>query len=63
MTRKEEKALVRAVLEIGRKVAALKHEAVNDNYYNFQDERELLQALQPLRDIVDGYDRRRRRPQ
>jgi hypothetical protein len=65
MKRTEELALIRAVLEIGRKVS---HLAVDDsrppglhwNKLGQNDEHELLNAIVPLRQILDREPRRRR---
>lgn len=63
MRRTEEQALIRAVLEIGRKVSALSVDATRapGMFRDAGDEHDLLAALQPLRKIVDGYDAARQR--
>ena len=66
MTRAEEIALIRAVLEIGSKVAHLsvdtsKPPGLHWNGLGQNDEHELLRALVPLRQILDASERRPRR--
>lgn len=55
MTRAEERMLIRAVFEIGRKVAALP--LPDHSTYDNIDAGDLLRALHPLRAVVDEYDR------
>ena len=69
MTRAEEKMLLRAILEIGRKVAALDVPGRSLHMpavYDQTDNIELLQAMGPLRSVVDEWSReeaaRKRKP-
>ena len=66
MKRTEELALIRAVLEIGRKVSHLSVDTscppgLHWNALGQNDEHALLRALVPLRQIIDAAERRPRR--
>lgn len=63
MRRAEELALIRAVLEIGRKVSHLSVDTsqppgLHWNGLGQNDELELLQSLVPLRQILDASERK-----
>lgn len=66
MSRDEELALIRAVLEIGRKVSHLSVDTsrppgLHWNGLGQNDELEIRAALVPLRQILDESERRPRR--
>lgn len=70
MSRREEIALVRAVLAIGAKIAAMQPDPLYTKpedvrglamFYSIEDHHELGAALVPLRQILDADEARTRR--